>query len=564
MLGRCMSRLIFLLPILIGLLVSLACPAQTAIPGVIDPGRMKQGPEAPTTSREDQPRTPRIDTSRIVPPEEAKNIHFELKNIHLRGVTVYSKDELRHHYVDLLDSEVSLSDIYEVIDSIIQQYRRDDYALVSALIPSQDFSNGDIEIRFVEGHVAELRLAEDLEFSQDEGLLESGQLARYANNIKSEKPLTKKTLRRNLLLANDVPGIRVDGNFLRSETEAGAVDVGLKVKQEQFETFGSIDNYGPEELGPTQFQVGATYNSLFRVGDSTGITVGGTPDLDTLRYAFFKHSQIVGANGLRLGIDLGYLETKPDIPGIEGLEGEAKVASFNARYPWLRGLRENLFFYGSLDYVDSDNAFLQRTISSDSVRSLRLGTLYNNRDDWYGNNTLNLSVSQGLDIMGASGTSRPNGEIDYTKLNFFLQRTQEIGKGFSAELAVSGQYSFSKLLASEEYGYGGREFGRAFRPSEISGDHGLAGSLELRYSSPGVSVVKRYEPYLFADAGKIWRRDERFIFRQLSGASAGGGLRLSFTEFFTLEIELAKSIHESVDQIGDEDFQFFIRLTGES
>lgn len=538
--------------------------AQTAVPGVVDPGKTEQRLDLPDTSPEEQPRIPHIDTSSLVPPEEAESIRFKLRSLNIKGVSVYTESELRDYYADYLDDTVSLRTIYEIIDQIIKRYRQDDYALVSALITSQDFSSGHIDIRFVEGYVSELTLAKDLGFSRDEKLLEEGQLVRYAENIKSEQPLTKRTLLRNLLLANDIPGLSLDGGFQRSETTPGSVDLALKVQQEQFETFGSIDNYGPKELGPTQFQVGATYNSLFRVGDSTSLTLGGTPDIDTLKYAFFNHSQVVGNNGLRVGADLGYLETKPEIAGIEGIEGEAKLASINARYPWLRSLRENLFFYSRLDYVDSDNAFLQRTLSSDSIRSLRLGAFYNYRDDWHGNNTFNASVSQGLDIMGAGGTSRPNGRIEYTKLNFFLQRLQHFGDHFQAVVSGSGQYSFSKLLSPEEYGYGGREFGRAFRPSEIAGDHGIAGSLELRYRRPGVSVVRTFEPYVFADAGKIWRREQQFIFRQLSGASAGGGLRLMFSRYFTVEMEVAQSIHRSVDQFGDAGWQFFIRLTGEN
>lgn len=543
-------------------LIGYSVSAQTAVPGVIDPGSIQERLDLPDSRRENQASTPQVDTSTIVPPEAAESINFKLRNLEIKGVTVYSNKQLRAYYAEYLEQTISLRTIYEIIDDIIQRYRRDDYALVSALVTSQDFDKGHIAIRFVEGYVSQIKLAKDLQYSQDAELLEKGQLARYADNIRAERPLTKQTLQRNLLLANDIPGLRVDGGFDRSETP-GAVDLSTKVKQEQFETFGSIDNYGPEELGPTQFQFGAAYNSLFRVGDSTKVTLGGTPDIDTLKYAFLKHSQIVGNSGLRLGADLGYMETRPDIDGIEGIKGEAKFVSFSARYPWLRSLRENLYFYSSFDYLESDNAFLQRTLSSNKIRSLRFGTFYNKHDNWAGNNSINVSISQGLDIMGAEADSRPNGRLDYTKLNFYLQRLQRFGDHFRAVATVSGQYSFSKLFSSEEYSYGGREFGRAFRPSEITGDHGLAGSLELSYRNEGPRILKSYEPYVFADAGKIWRREELFISQQLSGASAGGGLRLMFSRYLTVEVEAAKAVYRSIDQFGEDDWQFFFRLTGE-
>lgn len=536
---------------------SQAAFAQT-VPGIVDPGRIKQRLDLPETEQP-QPRTPKIKAPDIVAPEEAAQIVFRLQELNFKGVSVYKKQELLPFYQQYLGEKISLKVIYNVIDEIIGHYKRDGYALVSALITDQDFSSGIIDVRIVEGYVSEVILPQSLADTDDGSLVKQ-----HARVITQERPLKVDTLQRHLLLTNDIPGLRVDGAFQPARRTPGAVDIKVDAKRDSFETFGSIDNHGPEELGPVQFQVGAEYHSLFRMGDTSQIKLGGTPDLDTLRYIFLNHSHIVNASGLRLGADLGYIETRPDIAGLEGLEGEARIASLNSRYPIMRSMHRNVFVYGSFDYLDSNNAFLERELSSDGLRSLRTGVFYSQRDSWGGDNIVNVSISQGLDIMGAEAGSRPAGRVDYTKSSFFLKRLQRFDSGFSAVISAEGQYAFSSLLSPEEFGYGGREFGRAFRPSEITADHGIAAGFELRYHQPGPGMLRSYEPYLFADAGKVWRRDDRFLISQASGASAGGGLRLTISDYFTIEMEAASVIHRSNSAIGDDDWRFLVRLTGGS
>lgn len=530
-------------------------PAQT-VPGIVDPGRIQQRLEVPETEKP-RPETPQIEAPDIVAPEEAEKIIFTLEELNFEGVTVYTKEDLLPFYQEHLDKKISLKIVYDVIDDVIRHYKSDGYALVSALITDQDFSGGIINIRIVEGYISEVIMPQLIRETDKDSLINQ-----HARILTAEKPLKKATLERHLLLANDIPSLRVDGRFQAARRTAGAVDLHMQAERDQFETFGSIDNHGPDELGPVQFQVGADYNSLFRMGDTSQIKLGGTPDFEELRYIFLNHSQIVNTSGLRLGADLGYIETKPDIAGLQGLEGEAKLVSLNARYPVLRSLQENLFVYSSLDYLDSENAFLDRTFSSDGIRSLRAGIFYNKRDEWLGDNVVNVSVSQGLDIMGAEGGSRPGGRVDYTKTNLFLKRLQRLGENFSAVISAEGQYAFSSLLSPEEFGYGGREFGRAFRPSEITADHGIAGGIELRYRRPGPGLLRSYEPYAFADAGKVWRRNDLLLPQEASGASAGGGLRFALSDYFTMEVEAASVIHRSSSSIGDDDWRFLVRLTG--
>ena len=104
-------------------------------------------------------------------------------------------------------------------------------------------------------------------------------------------------------------------------------------------------------------------------------------------------------------------------------------------------------------------------------------------------------------------------------------RQQSIYGNFMAIGQLSGQYASGPLFSAEEFGYGGQAFGRAYDPSEITGDHGIAASLELRYLGFDPWEGITFAPYTFYDIGKVWNEDVGGV--DESGSSAGLGMRLS-------------------------------------
>jgi hemolysin activation/secretion protein len=156
-------------------------------------------------------------------------------------------------------------------------------------------------------------------------------------------------------------------------------------------------------------------------------------------------------------------------------------------------------------------------------------------DEWRGVNVLDLELSHGLNVFGArrSGSpmlSRSRGRSDYTKAAAYLSREQYLAPGWSLVVQTSGQFSFSHLLASEEFSYGGDPIGRAHDGSELTGDHGVAGSVELRYTAIShCKYLQRWQAYAYFDAGKVWRRDDSFRDEHDDATDVGFGVRLDST-----------------------------------
>jgi hemolysin activation/secretion protein len=132
---------------------------------------------------------------------------------------------------------------------------------------------------------------------------------------------------------------------------------------------------------------------------------------------------------------------------------------------------------------------------------------------------------------------------------------QPLIDGFSALVAVYGQYAFAPLLVPEQCGYGGRVFGRAFDPSELIADHCWMASLELRYDVPpgmmnifskdSVNPLPALQFYGFTDKGKLYRVAVASVGTETAtfeGASAGAGIRLAWQNYLNVDLSAAKVI----------------------
>jgi hemolysin activation/secretion protein len=157
-----------------------------------------------------------------------------------------------------------------------------------------------------------------------------------------------------------------------------------------------------------------------------------------------------------------------------------------------------------------------------------------------------MTLSHGLPIFGASrqgalNLSRAQAAPDFHKAELSLTRQQALGTEWALVTSAAGQLASGALYSSEEFGYGGPAFGRAYDASEITGDHGIAGALEVRYLGLDIADAVRVVPYAFYDIGTIWNVDPGQE-KQASGSSAGLGVRLDLSWGLSGNIGLAQPL----------------------
>ena len=415
-----------------------------------------------------------------------------------------------------------------------------------------------VRLQVVQGYIDEVTFEGDI--AEPSRLLRA-----YGDKIRDSRPLRIGVLERYLLLANDLPGLSARAVLKPSADQPGASDLTMVLEQDDADGVATFDNRGSRFVGPFQAVLGTGFNSLVGLHERTTLRVVGTTQIEELRLINVTHQEQVGNEGTKLDLSLSQAGLEPGFTlSPDDIESSSTSASIALFQPWIRTRGENLSSTVRFDYRNSLTDRLESRLSEDRLRVARLSTSYDFVDRYLGVSLLSAELSQGLNILGetpsgSSDLTRENGRSDFTKLNGNLLRLQRLLPRVSLLLEGSGQYSFSQLLASEEFGVGGAQFGRAYDPSEITGDHGVAGKIELRYSQPvEVDFLADVQFYGFYDYGVVWQiraRDDTV-------ASAGAGLRLHFTDRVSGLVEWAKPLNHSVDALGRDgrDARIFFNL----
>ena len=128
--------------------------------------------------------------------------------------------------------------------------------------------------------------------------------------------------------------------------------------------------------------------------------------------------------------------------------------------------------------------------------------------------------------------ARFDGESDFTKVHFELSRDQNFYRGFWVQAFAMGQLSNDRLLSSEKFSIGGSQFGRGYDFLEITGETGVAFSIEPRYwwnmNSDWLSGISVYGFYDWVSCGTTPSIPEkRWIARHRRAAASGYSSRIN-------------------------------------
>ena len=506
----------------IGVLSSGAVHAQS-LPGSADGARILNAPKPEEREYKVQPKISASSQPAQKAPEGSDQIKFVLKSVQLSGVNAFAQNQLKEIYAGLLGQTVGLDQAWEIAARVTDEYRHAGYFLSRAYVPAQTIDDGVIKITVVEGFVEDVYVSGKATPSR--------LLARWIDKIKSFHPVRTQDLENALLELNSGYGTKYRAVLHPPESKEGREGAAaLELVAEDAAGFGSvqIDNYGSKFLGVPEFR--ANYNASFLDNQNTSMTLIGSLPMKELKAVALQHKIFLMP---KLALDLGGNYTKT-VPGYtlkpQEIEGKTSALGAGLSYQWLLERDQELSTRLGFDAVWSETDILASTLSKDSLRVLRVSGSYSAYDTWNGHNRMGLTFSHGLDALGARpegslNLSRAEASPDFRKLEMYFARQQMLPYNLQASYRAQGQWADGPLLSSEEFGYGGQSFGRAYDNSEIVGDRGISNALELSYQgiSPryGVTVA----PYIFYDIGKVWNLDKSGQVKVQSASSAGGGVR---------------------------------------
>lgn len=533
-------------------LVTSAASAQTSLPTREELDPAQRAPAAPLVREA----APLFNQPAAGPcPFATSELRLTLKAVDIRGATALDPEALAPAYRALIGQELGLAEACRIRDRVADLYFDAGY-LARVEIPEQTIRDGRLVLEVIEARIADVRISGDAGPAQP-------RVERLMKRLEGLAPFDMRVVQRQLLLASDIPGMRVKVNVRPSNAGRGAVGLDVAIERDAADAVAVVQNFGSDEVGPWTLLGRIDLNSLTPLGERTSLVLSASSDFDEQLVAQLIEEIRLGDNGLLLRGSLAYGESRPGgaIAPL-GLEGESLVGNIELSYPLIRRRRENLFLSGGLETADQSTDFGATRLIDDELR-VAFARLEGDRRGRLGSSGYalagRLELRKGLGALGASDAGDPLlSRVDAKPDAFVVQADArgEIGltPRLSIATAVLAQWADDPLLAYEEMSVGNYTIGRGYDPSLVAGDRGIAGSLEARLGPVMLSGATQASLFGFYDIAHVENLDAGAGTQTVD--SVGGGLRLRLNERADLTLTYAHPL----DDIAGADDRLLVNL----
>jgi hemolysin activation/secretion protein len=479
--------------------------------------------------------------------------HFRFTQVHVTGAAHVSEAQIAALFDGLKGRAVSGAELSPVLDQVNALYAKAGYPLGRAFVPAQTIKNGVLTLHMVEGYVETIAVTADSEKLR-------ALVARLAEPVTREKPLTKAALERTILLIQDIPGITLGSKFEDMNPATGGTRLVLEAKVQWATVELSMDNRANlPDLPLLPYAVG-TFNDLLGWGDRLTVTALLSPRQKDYAYYGVGFSSPVGDDGLILGLDGGWAQTLDSVSLRPfNIHAHSQRLAANGAYPVIRSKDENLNLRSSLYYEDAAYKLANSIFGDfahDKNLALQLGGDYSRSlspDLGIGGD---LFLTQGIDGFTPEPHTRLHTIPGFTKFRGDVRLAWQPITDVLLRLSATGQYSADSLIASEAVTFGGTSYGRGFDTAEITGNNGIGFSVQPEYRI-GLDSGWSVTPYPLFDYAKTYNRAVDLL-PNGELVSAGVGARLSQDALGSLTVELAKPLNRAPFERGNRDWRAFV------
>jgi len=320
-------------------------------------------------------------------------IEMTLKSIQFKGITILGDMELKGIVEPFLNKPLSYEQMLDVGTAVEDYYRKNNY-LAHAILPPQDLEDGILTVEVIESVLSKVEVEQELE---DLPNTQQHIAALIKAQQKPGEPLNTKSVDRALALANDVPGMSVQG-ALREGREAGETDLILKLYQGRtHQTEFTMDNAGSRATGAIRYLLSLNWFNSNDIGDLLNIMAVYTEGREYMRMTY---SIPVGLNGWRMGVNLSAMKYDAIVgeQGMVGTFGKAITQGLEWIYPLLRADDSAAIVTLDADKKTLPNTSLQSLVMSDyqtNVLSAQVSGIYRDLNPGGSSGTYFLSFSHG-------------------------------------------------------------------------------------------------------------------------------------------------------------------------
>lgn len=476
------------------LALGVACIATAqAQPAIPDAGELQR--RSQESLQPPLPATPPPARSAPVAPDTS-GPQLTVRRFIVEGATLVPAAELEARLEPWRNRAASLGELQAAADALANVYRERGW-FARAQIPPQDASDGTLRIRIIEGRFGRLRTAPQPGRRADAASIER----LVGSRLQPGEPYSQEALERGLLLANDLPGIRVDGVLQAGEAQ-GTSDLELRITDlPLFSGYAGVNNSGSRSTGRVQANAQLALDNPGGRGDQGTLGLLAAEDL---YYAALGYAFPIGSDGLRARVGVNGLNYR--VGGTFAAlnaRGESRSASAGLAYPLRRGVASSTWLGADINEGRYEDETLGVTLRERRVATLALNA-WGDRSDAIGGggfSTWRVGVVPGRVRLGVDAPIDAIGPAtagSFTRVPFEVRRDQRIDAASYLRMRFTGQWADRNLDSSQKFGLGGAWGVRAFPGDDGQGDQGVLLQVEWhRILAPGL------DGFVFADGGHI-------------------------------------------------------------
>ena len=491
-------------------------------------------------------------------PARAADPAFDILEFDVEGNSVLSAREIERAVMPFLGEKRHFSDVEGARKALEDAYQKGGYQTVFVDIPEQKVVGGTIRLHVLEGKVGQLHVTGSRYY-------ELGQIRSAAKELAPGSVPDFNQMQQELAQLNKLPDRQV-APILSAGRTPGTVDVDLSVK-DSLPLHGDleVDNHNSPFTSALRTNASLHYDNLWQRQHSLAINYQLAPEKPsetnvlyaTYLWRFPGIDDAVSLYGIRSNSNIA-------VVGSSTILGKAKIAGLRWIRPVGSGVRGASSYFQSLTLGIDKKDFGQTNISAETGTasvlppisyyplSLSYGaTVVSESDNFQGSVGAN-SAPRGLlgnsdsAFRGRRASAYLGGEAGYLSWKFDASLEHWFSKKFSTYGKIEGQWTADPLIPNEQFITGGADSVRGYRESEVSGDRGVRGTVEVRlypFNRPGPDGRRSLYGSVFVDGAQV-----RFVepagpqIAVTSIASAGAGLHAQNWYGLHADFDLARAL----------------------
>ncbi|WP_158235645.1 ShlB/FhaC/HecB family hemolysin secretion/activation protein [Limnohabitans sp. G3-2] len=478
---------------------------------------MPQPPKLEAWERPAPPLQPEASTRQAT---QGQGPQVLVRGLRVEGNRLLSAAQLAAVLQPFLNRQLDLTQLEQAAQTVAQRYREDGW-IVTAYLPAQDITSGDVLIRVDEAQLGLLRFNAPSELRGPQA-----QAQRYFERLLAPgQPLNADHVARAQQISSELLGLSVAPPVFKKGQTPGTTDLDVVLSDKPlWAVDGLADNGGARATGVERLNALIEWRNPLRAGDQWNMAFMKTQGSDSARLGV---GLPVGDLGWRIGASLGCYSYRLIAPEYVALNASGTVDSLglDASYPWVREHNRSLTLVLNADRKAMDNLASGQTNSRYSSQSASVTLQGRQSNTWLGgggHTTGSLALTAGrLNLNGSPSQSTdaqgPRTDGQFSKLRATLSRAQYLTSRLTLQLSHNQQWANKNLDSSEKFYIGGPDSVRAFPVNEAGGAQGSLSSAELQWQLDSAKTL-----FGFYDHGQVSVQ----IDDQFSGATQPNRYRL--------------------------------------